>query len=557
MNMFLLTFRSRLTLVILLLVAVLAGRVFAIDWCGPHPWLASWLAIGTWINIVARLPFRVALVFGAVFGWVAIHSSFYWAEQMLAYSLDQQGWLPRSIFGGLVAMETLPFVILSGCIVVCRRRGETSIGLAVPFAVWIVLECWWPRVFGWTLGHAQQGFPTLVQIADLGGASLISWVMLWGCALPGLVADGWGRTAATVERSRASRRGLLGVLGALLITLVYGQIQLGRWAAAVDQTREFRIGVVQVDPSYVDSIHQLRAVSERLPASHLLAWPESTLGAIADTLHSLADEEAYRRAALPPLVSATPALGLPVPVVLGGRSVAGNAAGSMAEAKRQSQTAFVVLPEGEIHARYHKRRLMPLGEYVPGERRWPWLHDFFQLNEFLIPGTDDQPIVLPDQTRLGVLVCFEDIIPAVSRASVAAGAELLLCIINASAFENPLALQQHRLLAQLRAVENRRYLVRVAGTGISCCISPVGAIDDQLPPLIPDGFLARTRLIGHRTLYSLAGDWVAWTAIALLLGAWGKRYIGRRGRSSSLPHPPARPPMTGSNGTLDALHEVQ
>jgi apolipoprotein N-acyltransferase len=527
MSMFAPAIRSRLSLALLILVAILAGRVFAIDWCGPHPWMASWLAIGTWINVVAWLPLSVALVFSAVFGWVAIHSSFYWAEQMLAYSLDQQGWLPRLVFGGLVAMETLPFMILSGCLVVCRRRGATSIGLAVPFAVWIVLESWWPRVFGWTLGHAQQGFPRMVQIADLGGASLISWLLLWGCGLPLLAADGWGGTAATVERSRASRRGFLAVLGGLAISLGYGEWQLAGWSQAVDGGGEFRVGAVQVDPSYVDSVARMRAVSDRLAASHLLAWPESTLGVLGAHLTSLADEEAYRQASLLPFVPAAPLLSLPVPVVLGGRS--------MAEAERQSQTAFVVLPGGEIHARYHKRRLMPLGEYVPGEERWPWLHDFFQLNEFLIPGNDDAPIVLPDQTRLGMLVCFEDIIPSVSRASVAAGAELLLCIINASAFENPLALQQHRLLAQLRAIENRRYLVRVAGTGVSCCINPVGAIEEQLPPMVDDAFVARTRRIGYRTLYSFTGDWVAWTAILLLLAAWGRTFVRRRARSGRCP----------------------
>jgi len=241
----------------------------------------------------------------------------------------------------------------------------------------------------------------------------------------------------------------------------------------------------------------------------LVCWPESTLGTISTDLVCLADVDALRGASLPPSVDVTPIIGLPKPLIAGGRSFDG----PPSETIPQHQTAFVIESNGNILGHYHKRRLMPLGEYVPGELRWSWLHDWFQLNEYIIPGTNEKPICMPDQTQVGVLVCFEDIIAEIARSTVAAGAEVLVCIINASAFENTVALEQHMHLARLRSIENRRYLVRVAGTGISCVIAPSGKISQTVDAVTSSAFVAKTERIQYRTWYTQLGNWTPWAAI--------------------------------------------
>ncbi len=300
---------------------------------------------------------------------------------------------------------------------------------------------------------------------------------------------------------------------AIVVSLIYGRYCLNYWSDKSSHGPLYSIAAIQEDPAYVDSIEKMRKATDHLKEPFdLICWPESTLGTISTELATLADADAVRSASLPPMVDVVPILGLPKPLIVGGRSFDGKPS----ETSPQHQSAFVIDSNGDVLGHYHKRRLMPLGEYVPGEMRWSWLHDWFQLNEYIIPGTQVDPICMPDEAKVGILVCFEDIITEVSRSTVAAGAEVLVCIINASAFENPVALEQHMHLARLRTIENRRYLVRVAGTGITCVIAPSGAISRSVDVASSAAFIAKTERITSRTLYTRLGNWTPWAAMLSL-----------------------------------------
>ena len=86
------------------------------------------------------------------------------------------------------------------------------------------------------------------------------------------------------------------------------------------------------------------------------------------------------------------------------------------------------------------------------------------------------------------------------------GANVLLSLINGSSFKATLTLLQHRLLAQMRAVENRRCLLRCAATGETCLISPLGTIPSRLPLNVEDVLVAEVPLVNARTLASRIGQ---------------------------------------------------
>jgi len=91
-------------------------------------------------------------------------------------------------------------------------------------------------------------------------------------------------------------------------------------------------------------------------------------------------------------------------------------------------------------------------------------------------------------------------VPAAAASLVDNGADVIVSLINGSSFKATLTLLQHRLLAQLRAVENRRCLLRCAATGETCIVSPVGTISERLP-LHEQGVLtARVPLLSDRPL---------------------------------------------------------
>ena len=102
--------------------------------------------------------------------------------------------------------------------------------------------------------------------------------------------------------------------------------------------------------------------------------------------------------------------------------------------------------------------------------------------------------------RLGVMLCYEDMVPAAARSLVDASANVLVSLVNGSAFTQPVSLAQHRLLAQLRAVENRRCLLRCAATGETCVITPLGVVATMLPSHSRGVLVARVPLLEGLTL---------------------------------------------------------
>jgi apolipoprotein N-acyltransferase len=104
------------------------------------------------------------------------------------------------------------------------------------------------------------------------------------------------------------------------------------------------------------------------------------------------------------------------------------------------------------------------------------------------------------------MLCYEDMVPSAAESLADNGANVLLSLINGSSFKATLTLLQHRLLAQLRAVENRRCLLRCAATGETCVVSPLGTIPARLPLHVEDVLVAEVPLINTRTVASRIGQ---------------------------------------------------
>jgi apolipoprotein N-acyltransferase len=184
------------------------------------------------------------------------------------------------------------------------------------------------------------------------------------------------------------------------------------------------------------------------------------------------------------------------------------------------QSAILIDSSHAILGCYHKRHLMPFGEYVPGEDWFPDVKRYFPMQDDLTEGRD--PVVLPcgDGARLGVMLCYEDMIPKAARTLVAADANVLVSLINGAAFTEPLTLAQHRLLAQLRAVETRRSLLRCAATGQTCVVSPLGVVTAALPLQTRGVLEASVPLLEGHTLASRIGPafpLACWLAVAALV----------------------------------------
>jgi apolipoprotein N-acyltransferase len=184
-------------------------------------------------------------------------------------------------------------------------------------------------------------------------------------------------------------------------------------------------------------------------------------------------------------------------------------------------SAYLVGPAGEVLGKYDKAHLVPYGEYTPFKEYLPFLGKMVEHVGDFKPGTPGQILDMQGR-KLGVQICYEIIFPALSRAMVQNGAALLITITNDAWYGTTAGPYQHFSLAVLRAVENRRALVRAANTGISGFIDPAGRLLDPTPLLEEAAVVRELPLLETGTIYTRFGDIFAAACLmaSIALAAW-------------------------------------
>ena len=183
-------------------------------------------------------------------------------------------------------------------------------------------------------------------------------------------------------------------------------------------------------------------------------------------------------------------------------------------------SAFLLSPEKEIAGRYDKLHLVPFGEYIP------YLFSFtgriirWQTN--MHHGRKLSLLPFPP-ARIGVLICYEDIYPALTRRIVTEGAEVLVNMTNLAWFGKSSAIKQHLIMTVFRAIENRRYVLTAGNTGVTAFIDPVGKIISSVSPHTQSSLVDEARALRIKTFYSEYGDMFSYACIGcvLLIGLCG------------------------------------
>lgn len=190
-------------------------------------------------------------------------------------------------------------------------------------------------------------------------------------------------------------------------------------------------------------------------------------------------------------------------------------------------SALLVSPEGVPAGRYDKMRLVPFGEYVP----WPFRFVSKIASEAgdFVPG--GRLVVLrAGDRKIGAFVCYEAVFPELVRRFAAGGAELLVNLSNDGWYGRTAARRQHLKIARMRAVENRRWLLRATNDGITVAVDPAGRIRRELPAYAQAAMGVSFSFTGGQTPYTRYGDWFvvlcALGAAAALLGTQIPRYRG-------------------------------
>lgn len=178
-------------------------------------------------------------------------------------------------------------------------------------------------------------------------------------------------------------------------------------------------------------------------------------------------------------------------------------------------SAYLLTPAGEIKSKYNKVHLVPYGEYVPLRNVFPFVKKLTEGMGDFTAGAGYYPLDI-DNKKVGILICYEGILPEAARIYKNRGAELLVNITNDAWFGATSAPFQHFSMTIFRAVENRLYLARAANTGISAVINPKGEIVDRTDIFKQSVLKSHIKYSQIKTIYAKFGDILVYICFILL-----------------------------------------
>lgn len=380
-----------------------------------------------------------------------------------------------------------------------ERKLGTTHWVLYGAALWTALE--WFRGFflsgfPWgLLGYAQANFPPAVQIAEwfgvFGASAGIAAVNLtiahywmtkkWNA--PGLVAAVlfFGANGILYIKETARSRNPGETISAAILQ------------GNIDQYRKW-------DKAYVQDIFDsYRGLSDQAAAAQpkpdLVVWPETAAPGWIPNDETLLSwiRETVRRTGTYHLIGAV-----------------------TSDGAKSFNSAFLFGPDGNALGRYDKIRLVPFGEFVPLQALLGrWVRVLNELGGFDSGSTG--ALLETPKVRFGPNICYEAIFPELIRLQARQGAQLLVNVTNDGWYLNSAAPEQHFEMNALRAVENRKFLVRAANTGLSGIFSPRGDVVARTRLMERTQLSAAVPLRNDITFYTRFGNCFAWLCAALAL----------------------------------------
>lgn len=483
---------------------VFAAALLAAPYLWPSLFPLAWISFVPlfWALDRAKTPRRAAL-YGWLMGFAAHLMGFYW----LVYTISAFGGFPYAVsvlvfvlYAALQAIQMALFGLLV--------RGLGFGPLAIfPALFWVPLEFLFPLLFPWHVANSQAAFSWFVQSADLVGPYGASFIVLWTNSA---IYHAWiAREDAGPRRYLPAAYAALAVLAAL----VYGAGRLQSVGDEMADARKISVAAVQgnvdIDLKWNPALAQKNLAQHRqltapLDAVPLVIWPESAIEAfIPEDLEILPTEY------MPALKSDGAFF------IFGAKSYRGKPG---QPGLKMFNTAFLTDARGRILGRYHKQVLLAFGEYLPFAKILSLLPAMPFADGFT-PGPGPVAFHLRRGIRIAPLICYEDLMPDLSRKFVReARANVLVNLTNDAWYGRSVGPSQHLWLAQSRAIETRRSLLRVTNTGVTSLVNAKGEIVKTLPMFTSAVMQTDLEVLNGETYYVRFGDWFAWALTAISLG---------------------------------------
>lgn len=374
-----------------------------------------------------------------------------------------------------------------------------SLLTAIVFSsVWILTDwfrSWFLTGFPWLyLGHGHIISP-LSSLAPLGGIHTITWAVVFSGACLALLGS------ATSHQQRV--KSLAPAITIWAIALLFGQIT---WTNTLTDT-PMKVAVVQGnipqelkwDPEHrVQTILTYQALSNNYWGYDIILWPETAIPILVDQATTITEPLAkFAKENKTTLITGIP---YQHPYKVGEPPTYHNSITSL----------------GNGEGLYHKQKLVPFGEYVPLESMLRGLIEFFNLPmSSFSAGQDGQAPLTAGNHKVSPFICYEVVYPEFV-AKAARESDLLLTISNDAWFGGSIGPHQHLEIAQMRALETGRYMIRGTNSGISAIINSKGKIVEKSPQFQEYTLSGLAYPSTGQTPFML---WLSWPILLLSLGS--------------------------------------
>ena len=250
----------------------------------------------------------------------------------------------------------------------------------------------------------------------------------------------------------------------------------------------------------------------------------------------------------------SPRRGFSTPLLFGALTYGGVLPRRNNDCRACYNSALLIDGSGRVLETTDKAFLLVFGEYMPFGERFPELYELLPESSRFQPGTRTRPLILGN-ARIGVVVCYEDLLPRQTMKVAAHDPNVLVNLTNDAWFGQTAEPEHHLQLAQLRTVEYRRWLVRSTNTGISVFIDALGRRRKETALTEAETLMMDVPLLEGRTLYAMLGDWpkvllvvlMLWLAAGALRGGKTPGQRKKPGKSASKPATRRPRPPAGGN----------
>jgi len=481
---------------------------------GPFPVLAIFALI-PWGFSLKKINAPNGLLIGFIFGFLYFLSQG-WSLTIVCNIILNFGSLKSWLFIMLLcAVHAIPYTIF-GFIYGIFNKFSLPTGPLRSALLLTILQIWLMGVFPGTPAHMLYSYPIFLQILDIGGPplllfafNLVNWLII--------------EIIYRIKEHKSPKSIIATCLCILILIVGYGKIRIDYFhekakLAAPEQI----INIASIQPnipvkhwgnSYFvekeDANNDLSTVIKltkeaykTYPNLELIAWPELPL-------HLPCDKETKKQEMVRKV---TKDIKSPLSIVCE-QDI------STKEQPKYYNTAIYIDKSGIYKEKYHKQVLVPFWEYLPYEKKLPFLRKIFKYTRYYQSDDKIKLFEISKDKRIIPSICYEIIFSEQIRKFAKIGGNIILNMSDDAWFGRSTISAIHLSLGIFRAIEYRMPFIRVTNSGNGCFVQPTGEIvENSLTPLFEKKISSFPLYIpNEQSIYLQTGNTFLWILTVIFL----------------------------------------